>query len=234
MDTPIYCFKIGYLIWSSSLSALLSGCFSCTQNLHVCKCNAKLLITSNSSVSVVIPCQINNEYCTLYCLSPNCIFHAALPNFSIEALFKQMEENLKDDDLCVDDNYEEISEEDLARLELELRLAYALKAGYLGKFAFILIYVLVKNNIKNLAAEICLDRVVVLELFHYPPPNFLLMSSALSDKVVPATSVPETNPMDPSEGTRIDAAEPEPKAKLPVPYHAKQMVYAYEAEESAN
>lgn len=39
---------------------------------------------------------------------------------ALEALFKQLEEDLENDDLSVDDDDEDISEEDMARFEKEL------------------------------------------------------------------------------------------------------------------
>ncbi|KAB1204595.1 Transcription factor HY5 [Morella rubra] len=171
---------------------------------------------------------------------------------AFEALFSQLEEDLKNDDLSLDDGDDEISEEDLARLEQELaealgdddigmssspaddsegdnnaeedddekeerpvklrnwqlrRLALALKAGRR------------KTSIKSLAAELCLDRAVVLEFLRDPPPNLLLMSAALPDDPAPtvAVSLPEPKPMEtnPIE-TSADAADPGTKVQVPV------------------
>uniref|UniRef100_A0A5B6YKY1 Homeobox domain-containing protein n=1 Tax=Davidia involucrata TaxID=16924 RepID=A0A5B6YKY1_DAVIN len=89
------------------------------------------------------------------------------------------------------------------------RLAYALKNGRR------------KTSIKNLAAELCLDRAAVLEFLRDPPPNLLLMSAALPDKPVPTISEPETKPMETvSLDTSADVAEPE--AKVEVPVHVMQ------------
>ena len=75
-------------------------------------------------------------------------------------------------------------------------------------------------QIKSLAAELCLDRAVVLELLREPPPNLLLMSAALPDKPVPTITVPEAEPVEtfPLETTKgaVEAAEPEVKGKVPV------------------
>lgn len=42
-------------------------------------------------------------------------------------------------------------------------------------------------QIKSLAAELCLDRPVVLELLRNPPPNLVMMSAALPDHEPPPT-----------------------------------------------
>lgn len=180
---------------------------------------------------------------------------------AFEALFNQLEEDLKNDGISFDDGDEELSEEDLARLEQELaealgdddiglsdsdadvtetesdnvdeeddddeeeerpvtlkrwqlrRLASALKAGRR------------KTSIKSLAAELCLDRAVVLELLRDPPPNLLMMSAALPDKPAPkiepvptiSVSVPETESMETvHEETSVDAAAPRTKEKVPI------------------
>ncbi|XP_041021218.1 protein OVEREXPRESSOR OF CATIONIC PEROXIDASE 3 [Juglans microcarpa x Juglans regia] len=179
---------------------------------------------------------------------------------AFDALFSQLEEDLKNDGLSLDDEDDEISEEDLARFEQELaevlgdddvemaisaaddtesdndaeedddeeyerpaklknwqlrRLAAALKAGRR------------KTSIKTLAAELCLDRAVVLELLRDPPANLLMMSAALPDKPAPIVSVavPENKPAPteiPSE-TSADAAEPKTKGQLPV--HVMQQTW---------
>lgn len=72
-------------------------------------------------------------------------------------------------------------------------------------------------QIKNLAADLCLDRALVLQLLRDPPPNLLMMSLTIPDE--PATTVVslETKPSEiVHKETSIDHAEPEPKAKVPV------------------
>ncbi|KAJ7966158.1 protein OVEREXPRESSOR OF CATIONIC PEROXIDASE 3 [Quillaja saponaria] len=169
---------------------------------------------------------------------------------AFEALFRQLEEDLKNDDLPLDDSDDEISEEDLAMLERELedalgeddteilssavgnaessndtkedddkedekpvklrnwqlrRLATALKAGRR------------KTSIKSLAAEVCLDRGVVLELLREPPPALLMMSLALPDEPAPTVLVPETKPLEIiDKETSVDPSEDGTKAKVPV------------------
>lgn len=82
-------------------------------------------------------------------------------------------------------------------------------------------------QIKSLAAELCLDRAVVLEYLRDPPPNLLLMSAALPDKPAPTIVEPEPESMEivPAE-TIIDAAEPtdtaKPEGKVKVPIHVMQ------------
>ncbi|KAK9279912.1 hypothetical protein L1049_013596 [Liquidambar formosana] len=180
---------------------------------------------------------------------------------AFEALFNQLEEDLKNDDLSIDDNDDEISEEDLVRLERELEEALGddvellgmlnstaediesdsdakeeqhneddndeeeeeeerpvkLKNWQLRRLASALKTGRRKTSIKSLAAELCLDRAIVLELLRDPPPNLLLMSAALPDKQVSTISEPETKPMDtvPAK-TTVEAAVPEDKVKVPI------------------
>ncbi|XAR70954.1 hypothetical protein NMG60_11028010 [Bertholletia excelsa] len=180
---------------------------------------------------------------------------------ALEKLFSQLEEDLRNGDPSLDDDDDELSEEDLKKLEHELgaaleedellgtlasledddnnnhskeeeeeeeeddddnaddddieqpvklknwqlkRLAYALKDGRR------------KTRIKNLAADVCLDRAVVLQLLRDPPPNLLLMSAALPDKP-PAISEAESKPQETvSSGIVADVAEPQAKVKVPV------------------
>lgn len=56
----------------------------------------------------------------------------ALDEDAFEALFNQLEEDLKNDNLSLDDDDEEISEEDLAKLERELEDALADDEELLG------------------------------------------------------------------------------------------------------
>lgn len=184
---------------------------------------------------------------------------------AIEALFNQLEEDLKNDDGSVDDN-DELSEEDLAKLERELEEAlgdddellrmfntttddpesdnYAeehlddddddeeerpveLKNWQLRRLASALKVGRRKTSIKNLAAELCLDRSIVLDMLRDPPPNLLLISAALPDTPKQIISEPETTkqiiseletrPMEtvPAE-TTTDIARPEEKGKTPI------------------
>ncbi len=78
-------------------------------------------------------------------------------------------------------------------------------------------------QIKNLAAELCLDRAVVLELLRDPPPNLLIMSAALPDEPAPTVSVsvpepePEPEPMETTHSEpSVDTAEPRTKEQVPV------------------
>jgi hypothetical protein len=74
-------------------------------------------------------------------------------------------------------------------------------------------------QIKTLAAELCLDRAIVLEMLRDPPPNLLMMSAALPDVPAPtvSVSVPETKPVESNHSeTSVDAAEPRTKVQEPV------------------
>lgn len=181
---------------------------------------------------------------------------------AIEALFTQLEEDLKNDGISADDNGEEISEEDLAKLERELEEALGeddelsslftssvddleadnydghdvadhdhddeeeeeelravkLKNWQLRRMASALKVGRRKTSIKSLAAELCLDRTVVLELLRDPPPNLLLMTAALPDKKESTVSVQETKEFGnviPLEAT-TNSTEPETSKKVPV------------------
>ncbi|XP_023759626.1 protein OVEREXPRESSOR OF CATIONIC PEROXIDASE 3 [Lactuca sativa] len=185
---------------------------------------------------------------------------------AFEALFKQLEEDLKNDGLSFDDDDDdEISEEDLIKLERELEEALAddelvalfddtinevnkvkvkdkkvkntidimvneateetetqdeeddeyedededededenedegpleLKRWQMRRLAYALKNGRRKTNIKNLAADLCLDRAIVLELLRDPPPDLLILSASLPDKPDPTILEPIINPED--------------------------------------
>ncbi|KAH7657183.1 Homeobox domain-containing protein [Dioscorea alata] len=174
---------------------------------------------------------------------------------AFEALFSQLEEDLKNDGMLDDDFDDEITEEDLAKLEKEFadalgigggdddddddakvsptdadsmdeqeeeetrpklknwqvrRLAHALKIGRR------------KTSIKNLSAELGLDRAFVLELLRDPPANILLMSSSLPDKITETQNEPEPEPeikmetVEVSPAAEMHVAKREPEIKEPV------------------
>ncbi|KAF3781621.1 Protein OVEREXPRESSOR OF CATIONIC PEROXIDASE 3 [Nymphaea thermarum] len=146
---------------------------------------------------------------------------------ALEALFSMLEEDLKNDDLALDNDDEEITEEDLAKLEQELEDALndveddevsllqneeggsdeadeeevepvKLKRWQLRRLASALKVGRRKTNIKSLAAELGLERAVVLELLRDPPPDLLLLSASLPDKVIqpPIEVEPERKPIE--------------------------------------
>ncbi|CAH9072196.1 unnamed protein product [Cuscuta epithymum] len=80
------------------------------------------------------------------------------------------------------------------------RLAYALKNGRR------------KTSIKNLAADLCLDRAVVLKLLRDPSPHLLMLSATLPDKPIPIISEPPSIPLEKTE----DFAKEETTEELPV------------------
>ncbi|XP_077226367.1 overexpressor of cationic peroxidase 3 isoform X2 [Tasmannia lanceolata] len=169
---------------------------------------------------------------------------------AIEALFSQLEEDLKNDDLLANDSDGDITEEDLARLEQELEDALGddelslvlrsnadsiesddddaeeeeedkplkLKNWQLRRLASALKIGRRKTSIKSLAAELGLDRALVLELLRDPPPNLLLLCASLPDKVIPPSSEPETKPPVQLESSpvMVGVARPEPQVKVPV------------------
>jgi hypothetical protein len=51
-------------------------------------------------------------------------------------------------------------------------------------------------QIKALAAELCLDRALVLDLLRNPPPSLLMLSLSIPDEPKPSAVSPETTPGD--------------------------------------
>ncbi|GMI88629.1 hypothetical protein HRI_002532200 [Hibiscus trionum] len=165
-----------------------------------------------------------------------------------EALFNQLEEDLKNDNSDMDDD--EIKEEDIDRLANELAEALGdfdfegftsppddaeeevegdddeeeerpvkLKNWQLRRLATALKVGRRKTSIKNLAAELCLDRAVVLELLREPPPELLMMTATLPDELVKREPepVPEIEHIETAVSeTTMDSVKHEPKVKEPV------------------
>ncbi|KAL5074303.1 hypothetical protein RYX36_013287 [Vicia faba] len=147
---------------------------------------------------------------------------------AFEMLFKQLEEDLKNDD----DSVDETSEEDMALFERELQGVLGdfddaektgkggndnslnLRTWQLNKLARALKNGRRKTSIKTLAAELCLDRFLVLNLLRNPPPNLLMMSLSIPDEPTPsAISTPGENFY---QETSADHAESGPKSNLPI------------------
>ncbi|KAL9239865.1 hypothetical protein vseg_014144 [Gypsophila vaccaria] len=208
---------------------------------------------------------------------------ADLGEDAFEALFKQLEEDLKKDGELVDDDEEEITEEELALLERELGEALAfdedlsdllnmamgtddaieveavvedveddndedddddeeeededadedeeaaepikLRGWQLRRLAYALKVGRRKTSIKKLAAELCLDRAIVLELLREPPPDLLMMCAALPDKEEPVSiindsetiaSVPSEEIIESDETDGVPNGKPEPKTETPI------------------
>ncbi|XP_062019598.1 protein OVEREXPRESSOR OF CATIONIC PEROXIDASE 3 [Rosa rugosa] len=196
---------------------------------------------------------------------------------AIDALFSLLEEDLRNDGVSFDDDGEddEISEEDLARLEEELAEAFGavdededeeeddedgdgdvdvvqsdateeeeeeeeedddevevavkLKTWQFRRLASALKVGRRKTSIKALAAELCLDRALVLQMLRDPPPNLLMLSAALP---APKKSVPEPKPVETVVETTVetlvepttDAAVVETAVKVPV--HVRQQKFS--------
>ncbi|XP_059658116.1 protein OVEREXPRESSOR OF CATIONIC PEROXIDASE 3-like [Cornus florida] len=182
---------------------------------------------------------------------------------AFEALFNQLEDDLKNDDPSLDDGDGEISEEDLARLEREFEDALGdderlvvldsteddkikdgaedyddeeeeeekplkLKRWQLKRLAYALKNGRRKTSIKNLAADLCLDRADVLKLLRDPPPDLLMMSAVLPDKPVSTISEPESKPLETASletetetETEIETEAEKPDAKVE-PIHVMQ------------
>ncbi|KAK0571164.1 hypothetical protein LWI29_011962 [Acer saccharum] len=120
------------------------------------------------------------------------------------------EDGDEEDEEEEDDDEEEEEERQVPLKNWQLRkLAYALKAGRR------------KVSIKNLAAELCLDRAIVIEMLRDPPPHLLMLSATLPDEPPPVASVSEVKLTETvTEETTLDAVEPESKVKEPV--HIRQ------------
>ncbi|KAJ4883036.1 Protein OVEREXPRESSOR OF CATIONIC PEROXIDASE 3 [Raphanus sativus] len=114
-------------------------------------------------------------------------------------------EDLNNDKSSIDD--EEISEEDLDRLAAELAEVLGGGDDVDGIDLF--------GSIKNLAAELCLDRAYVLELLRDPPPKLLMLSATLPDEK-PPRAAPEnsSNPLESSAAEDAAAVEVEPEEKV--------------------
>lgn len=70
-------------------------------------------------------------------------------------------------------------------------------------------------QIKNLAAELCLDRAYVLELLRDPPPKLLMLSATLPDEKPPVAAPENSSPPDPMESSSAeDAVEVKPVEKV--------------------
>ncbi|XP_072984205.1 protein OVEREXPRESSOR OF CATIONIC PEROXIDASE 3 [Typha latifolia] len=175
---------------------------------------------------------------------------------AFEALFSQLEEDLKNDNSPYDGSDDEITEEDLAMLEQELMEALGdgdydesagdalsgdsdtsdlneeteeirspnLKNWQVRRLARALKIGKRKTSIKSLAAELGLDRALVLEVLRDPPPSLLLMSASLPDEVAQMPSEesePDSMPLEsPTSADEADVTEKETQVKVPV--HARQ------------
>lgn len=84
-----------------------------------------------------------------------------------------------------------------------------------------------KNNliilqIKSLAAELCLDRAIVLELLREPPPDLLMMSLSVADEPRVPVVDSEPRPLETVlEEIGTDQEEPESKSNN-APVHVMQ------------
>ncbi|XVE71654.1 hypothetical protein DITRI_Ditri10aG0168700 [Diplodiscus trichospermus] len=172
-----------------------------------------------------------------------------------EALFSQLEEDLKNDNSGMeeDDEDDEIKEEDIDKLANELAEALGdfdlgaftsnpdgaeeeeeeetpvkLKNWQLRRLAAALKVGRRKTSIKNLAADLCLDRAVVLELLREPPPELLMMSATLPDEPIKRESVLETRPTETvALETHVDTVKHEPKEpKVKEPVHVTQQKWS--------
>ncbi|GAB2215436.1 hypothetical protein Droror1_Dr00019821 [Drosera rotundifolia] len=157
----------------------------------------------------------------------------------LEALFKQLEYDLANDDQMPDGD-DDISELDLAQLDDELKGILGedeeelmgeytedeeeddeldepvkLKRWQLRRLAYALKQGRRKISILDLCGELNLARPLVLELLREPPPELLMMSASLPDTPEPAISAPETVEAESASGeTQIEPTEPIEPAEL--------------------
>ncbi|XP_023535382.1 protein OVEREXPRESSOR OF CATIONIC PEROXIDASE 3 [Cucurbita pepo subsp. pepo] len=121
---------------------------------------------------------------------------------------------------------EEEAEEDLVDTEEE-EMPVKLKNWQLRRLAMALKKGRRKTSIKSLAAELCLDRAVVLDLLREPPPRLLMLSASLPDP--PTRSIPETRTL---QATREEEEEEEEPVEVvtaeevKVPVHVMQQSWA--------
>ncbi|KAL0927759.1 hypothetical protein M5K25_001967 [Dendrobium thyrsiflorum] len=161
---------------------------------------------------------------------------------AFEALFSQLEEDLKTDEIFSEDENDEITEDDLVRLEQELdealcdeefdevlpsmsddmnysdddeELQPKLKNWQLRRLAYALKIGRRKASIKNLSAELGLERARVLELLREPPPNLLMMCASLPEEVA-KNPEPVCEPLESSFDSDISISKSEPKEVVPV------------------
>ncbi|XVF34385.1 hypothetical protein REPUB_Repub18cG0054800 [Reevesia pubescens] len=146
----------------------------------------------------------------------------------IDRLANELAEALGDFDLeaftSTPDDAEEEEEEDDEEEKEEQEMPVKLKNWQLRRLATALKVGRRKTSIKTLAAELCLDRAVVIELLREPPPELLMMSATLPDEPVKRELVLETKPIETvALDTTVDTVKHEPKQpKVKEPIHVMQ------------
>lgn len=116
-----------------------------------------------------------------------------------------------DDEEVLEDTEEEEMPVKLKNWQLR-RLASALKKGRR------------KTSIKSLAAELCLDRAIVLELLREPPLSLLMLSATLPDTSTP--SIEETKTLQTTDEELIVADTAKEAEGVKVPVHVMQQSWA--------
>lgn len=112
-------------------------------------------------------------------------------------------QTLKGRDLCI------VTHTQHERLVLVARSIHDVDLCFISQF-----YLSDLLQIKTLAAELCLDRALVLSLLRNPPPNLLMRSLSIPDEPTPsAISTPGENFY---QETSTDHAESVPKSNLPI------------------
>ncbi|CAN1828272.1 Protein OVEREXPRESSOR OF CATIONIC PEROXIDASE 3, partial [Linum perenne] len=123
-----------------------------------------------------------------------------------------------------EDDYDEISEEDLQRLQQELEEAFGVDGDEVGDYDMEKLSSSKddssEDQIKNLAGDLCLERGIVLELLRNPSPSLVMMSAGLPDEPEPVLlPVRHLKPIEAEieeTPTEEPAVKDESKVKLPV------------------
>ncbi|KAM1089378.1 hypothetical protein ACFX19_017363 [Malus domestica] len=145
---------------------------------------------------------------------------------------EEEEEEEEDDDDDDDDDEDEEEEEKEVEEDEEEESPVKLKTWQLRRLAAALKVGRRKTSIKTLAAELCLDRAVVLELLREPPPSLLMMCAALPDEPATVISVSQTKSVETVVETTqetvvetaTDSVKLEPAVKVPV--HVRQQKFS--------
>ncbi|CAN1828271.1 Protein OVEREXPRESSOR OF CATIONIC PEROXIDASE 3 [Linum perenne] len=142
----------------------------------------------------------------------------------VDALFKKSDSSQLDEE----DDYDEISEEDLQRLQQELEEAFGVDGDEVGDYDMEKLSSSKDDSsedihglqIKNLAGDLCLERGIVLELLRNPSPSLVMMSAGLPDEPEPVLlPVRHLKPIEAEieeTPTEEPAVKDESKVKLPV------------------
>ncbi|CAJ2643525.1 unnamed protein product [Trifolium pratense] len=143
----------------------------------------------------------------------------ALFEHELEGLLGELDDD--DDELSDSDSSETEADNDAEKTSADgNENSLKLRTWQLNKLARALKTGRRKISVKALAADVCLDRSLVLNLLRNPPPNLLMLSLSIPDEPTPSAIVPETTPGETlykeTSADHADHAESEPKSDLPI------------------